>query len=71
MKHRVVVTDNDRSRLSMIYFFGPADETRITALEEIMVEGKEQRYNEFTWGEYKKAAYKSRLGDDRLKQFKK
>uniref|UniRef100_A0A0A9BHG5 Uncharacterized protein n=1 Tax=Arundo donax TaxID=35708 RepID=A0A0A9BHG5_ARUDO len=28
-------------------------------------------YKEFTWGEYKKAAYKSSLGDNRLAQFEK
>ncbi|XP_074566122.1 gibberellin 2-beta-dioxygenase 3-like [Curcuma longa] len=73
MRHRVVVTKNtERSRLSMIYCFGPAEDTRITAMEEIMAEGEEQRYNEFTWGEYKKAAYKTRLGDNQeLKQFEK
>ncbi|KAG6478731.1 hypothetical protein ZIOFF_062175 [Zingiber officinale] len=71
IKHRVVVTDTERSRLSMIYFFGPAEETRITAMAEVMVDGEERRYNEFTWREYKKAAYKTRLGDDRLRRFEK
>lgn len=33
--------------------------------------GEESLYKEFTWCEYKKSAYKSRLGDNRLGLFEK
>jgi gibberellin 2beta-dioxygenase len=40
-------------------------------LPQLLGEGEESLYKEFTWGEYKKAAYKTRLGDNRLSQFEK
>ena len=68
VNHRVV-TNSLRSRVSFIYFAGPPLEQRIVALPELLAEGEESLYKEFTWGEYKKAAYKTRLGDNRLAQF--
>uniref|UniRef100_A0A0D9WIM5 Fe2OG dioxygenase domain-containing protein n=1 Tax=Leersia perrieri TaxID=77586 RepID=A0A0D9WIM5_9ORYZ len=75
VKHRVVA-NKLKSRVSMIYFGGPALGQRIAPLRQLLQraaaggdEEKESRYEEFTWGEYKKAAYLSRLGDNRLAPF--
>ncbi|KAJ4768825.1 Gibberellin 2-beta-dioxygenase [Rhynchospora pubera] len=70
VKHRVVAPEHS-SRLSMIFFAGPPLSQRITPLPELMQEGEESMYREFTWGEYKKAAYKTRLADYRLGHFEK
>ncbi|XP_078168986.1 gibberellin 2-beta-dioxygenase 3-like [Carex rostrata] len=69
-RHRVVAQDH-RSRLSMIYFAGPPVSQSITPLPELMEDGEESMYREFTWGEYKRAAYKTRLADYRLGHFEK
>ncbi|KAL7089364.1 hypothetical protein ACP275_13G183100 [Erythranthe tilingii] len=66
VKHRVLAADNMKSRVSMIYFGGPPLTETITPLSEIMEKGEESLYKEFTWSEYKKSAYKTKLGDDRL-----
>jgi gibberellin 2beta-dioxygenase len=70
VKHRVV-TNSLKSRVSFIYFAGPPLGQRIAPLPQVLEEGEESLYKEFTWGEYKKAAYKTRLGDNRLAQFEK
>nr|CAB3478340.1 unnamed protein product [Digitaria exilis] len=70
VKHRVV-TSSLKSRVSFIYFAGPSLAQRIVPLPELLGDGEEILYKEFTWGEYKKAAYKTRLGDNRLAQFEK
>jgi gibberellin 2-oxidase len=70
VKHRVVA-NSLKSRVSMIYFGGPPLAQRIAPLPQLLGEGEQSLYKEFTWGEYKKAAYKSRLGDNRLAQFQK
>lgn len=70
VKHRVLA-DAVSSRISMIYFGGPPLSERITPLASVMAEGEESLYNEFTWFEYKKSAYKSRLADYRLGLFEK
>ncbi|XP_062221819.1 gibberellin 2-beta-dioxygenase 3-like [Phragmites australis] len=70
VKHRVV-TNSLKSRVSFIYFGGPPLAQRIAPLPQLLGEGEQSLYKEFTWGEYKKAAYKSRLGDNRLAQFEK
>ncbi|XP_054803661.1 gibberellin 2-beta-dioxygenase-like [Prosopis cineraria] len=71
VKHRVV-TDSSRSRLSMIYFGGPPLIEKIAPLASLLMgEEEESLYKEFTWCEYKKALYKSRLGDNRLALFQK
>ncbi|KAM0828026.1 hypothetical protein ACQ4PT_067813 [Festuca glaucescens] len=70
VKHRVVAPEARKdSRLSVIYFGGPAATQRIAPLPELMRDGEQSLYREFTWGEYKKAAYKTRLGDHRLGPF--
>ncbi|KAG8365624.1 hypothetical protein BUALT_Bualt18G0125500 [Buddleja alternifolia] len=70
VNHRVLA-DNLNSRISMIYFGGPPLSTKITALKSVMEEGEESLYKEFTWCEYKKSAYNTRLGDNRLALFEK
>ncbi|KAL1567471.1 iron ascorbate-dependent oxidoreductase [Salvia divinorum] len=70
VKHRVV-TNCLKSRMSMIYFGGPPLNKKIVPLCSLMEEGEESLYEEFTWSEYKKSAYNSNLGDDRLKLFEK
>nr|CAB3460737.1 unnamed protein product [Digitaria exilis] len=70
VKHRVVAPEaGAHSRLSVIYFGGPAPSQRIAPLPEVMREGEQSLYREFTWGEYKRAAYKTRLADHRLGAF--
>lgn len=69
VKHRVL-TNSVKSRLSMIYFGGPPLSEKIAPLPSLM-EGKDSLYKEFTWFEYKKSAYKTRLADNRLVLFEK
>ncbi|GLT59850.1 hypothetical protein SLA2020_326470 [Shorea laevis] len=70
VKHRVLV-DNEKSRLSMIYFGGPPLNEKIAPLGCLLAKGEESLYREFTWSEYKKSACKSRLADCRLGPFEK
>ena len=69
VKHRVLA-NSLKSRLSMIYFGGPPLSEKIAPLPSLM-EGEDSLYKEFTWFEYKKSAYKSRLADNRLCLFEK
>lgn len=69
VKHRVL-TNSIQSRVSMIYFGGPPLSEKIAPLPSLM-QGEESLYNEFTWFEYKRSAYNSRLADDRLLFFQK
>lgn len=70
VKHRVLA-NSLKPRVSMIYFGGPPLSEKITPLSSLMEEGEESLYKEFTWSEYKKSAYKTRLGDNRLGLFEK
>ncbi|KAF5186960.1 gibberellin 2-beta-dioxygenase [Thalictrum thalictroides] len=70
VKHRVLANSR-KSRVSMIYFGAPAPRARIAPIESLMKEGEESLYKEFTWSEYKKSAYMSRLADNRLGHFQK
>ncbi|XP_031129757.1 gibberellin 2-beta-dioxygenase-like [Ipomoea triloba] len=70
VKHRVLA-DSLKARVSMIYFGGPPLSAKIAALSSLMEEGEESLYNEFTWHEYKKSAYKTKLADNRLSLFEK
>jgi gibberellin 2-oxidase len=69
VKHRVVAPEGAQSRLSVIYFGGPAPSQRIAPLPEVMRDGEQSLYREFTWAEYKTAMYKTRLADHRLGPF--
>ncbi|CAO2823404.1 unnamed protein product [Amaranthus hypochondriacus] len=68
VKHRVLA-DNKKSRISMIFFAGPPLCEKITPLPCIMKPGEQSLYEDFTWWDYKKSAYQSRLSDDRLSRF--
>ncbi|KAE8680057.1 Gibberellin 2-beta-dioxygenase 1 [Hibiscus syriacus] len=70
VKHRVV-TNSEKSRLSMIYFGGPPLSEKIAPLPSLMRGDQQSLYKEFTWFEYKKSAYNSRLADNRLIHFEK
>ncbi|KAJ8532274.1 hypothetical protein K7X08_012197 [Anisodus acutangulus] len=70
VKHRVL-TNNAKSRLSMIYFGGPPMSEKIAPLPSLMEGEDSSLYKEFTWFEYKKSAYKTRLADNRLIHFEK
>ncbi|XP_019198197.1 PREDICTED: gibberellin 2-beta-dioxygenase [Ipomoea nil] len=70
VRHRVLA-DSLKGRVSMIYFGGPPLSEKIAPLPCLMEEGEESLYREFTWSEYKKSAYKTRLGDNRLGIFEK
>ncbi|XP_022733208.1 gibberellin 2-beta-dioxygenase 1-like [Durio zibethinus] len=67
VKHRVLA-NSVKSRLSMIYFGGPPLSEKIAPLPSLM-RGEQSLYKEFTWFEYKKSAYDSRLADNRLMHF--
>ncbi|XP_059661362.1 gibberellin 2-beta-dioxygenase 1-like [Cornus florida] len=69
VRHRVLA-NSSKSRVSMIYFGGPPLSELIAPLPSIM-EGEDSLYKEFTWFEYKKSAFKSRLADNRLGLFEK
>ncbi|KAE8712998.1 Gibberellin 2-beta-dioxygenase 1 [Hibiscus syriacus] len=70
VKHRVV-TNSEKSRLSMIYFGGPPLSEKIAPLPSLMRDDQQSLYKEFTWFEYKKSAHNSRLADNRLIHFEK
>ncbi|KAM0007814.1 putative gibberellin 2-beta-dioxygenase [Helianthus debilis subsp. tardiflorus] len=65
VKHRVVA-NSLKSRLSMIYFGGPPLNEKIAPLPSLMENDEASLYKEFTWFEYKKTAFNSRLSDNRL-----
>ncbi|MED6192324.1 Gibberellin 2-beta-dioxygenase [Stylosanthes scabra] len=70
VKHRVLA-ESKKTRVSMIYFGGAALSEKITPLKSLVSKDEESLYKEFTWLEYKNAAYKSRLADNRLSLFEK
>ncbi|KAJ9551527.1 hypothetical protein OSB04_015572 [Centaurea solstitialis] len=70
VKHRVVA-NSSKSRLSMIYFGGPPLSEKIAPLDSLMVGEEASLYKEFTWFEYRKSAFNSRLSDNRLSLFEK
>ncbi|KAG2335186.1 hypothetical protein Bca52824_006366 [Brassica carinata] len=70
VKHRVL-TNTKRSRLSMIYFAGPPLTEKIAPLSCLVPMQEDWLYKEFTWSQYKSAAYRSKLGDYRLGLFEK
>uniref|UniRef100_A0A7C9A7V3 gibberellin 2beta-dioxygenase n=1 Tax=Opuntia streptacantha TaxID=393608 RepID=A0A7C9A7V3_OPUST len=71
VRHRVL-TNRLKARISMIYFGGPPMSEKIAPLPSL-TGGDDQTclYKEFTWFEYKKSAYKTRLADNRLVLFEK
>lgn len=71
VRHRVVCANSSKSRLSMIYFCGPPLTEKIAPLPAIILQGEESLYKEFTWFEYKKSVYNSKLAANRLGHFQK
>ncbi|KAJ6377550.1 hypothetical protein OIU76_026512 [Salix suchowensis] len=67
VRHRVLA-NSMKARVSMIYFGGPPLGEKIAPLPSLM-RGKESLYREFTWFEYKRSAYSSRLADNKLLLF--
>ncbi|XP_054790574.1 gibberellin 2-beta-dioxygenase 1-like [Prosopis cineraria] len=68
-RHRVMA-NGLKSRVSMIYFGAPPLSERIAPLPSLTKQGNQQSlYKEFSWFEYKKSAYASRLSDNRLAPF--
>ncbi|KAK8648237.1 hypothetical protein V6N13_128997 [Hibiscus sabdariffa] len=70
VKHRVL-SNSVKPRLSMIYFGGPPLSEKIAPLPSLMRGDQQSLYKEFTWFEYKRCAYNSRLADNRLIHFEK
>ncbi|KAG5404241.1 hypothetical protein IGI04_010360 [Brassica rapa subsp. trilocularis] len=70
VKHRVL-TNTKRSRLSMIYFARPPLTEKIAPFSCLVPKQEDCLYREFTWSQYKSAAYKTKLGDYRLGLFEK
>ncbi|GMH26074.1 hypothetical protein Nepgr_027917 [Nepenthes gracilis] len=68
VKHRVLA-EGMKSRISMIYFGAPPLCEKIAPLPSLIEEEEQSLYNEFTWRDYKDAAYKSRLSVNRLSLF--
>ncbi|XP_066396088.1 gibberellin 2-beta-dioxygenase-like [Miscanthus floridulus] len=69
VKHRVVAREGVESRLSVIYFGGPAPSQQIAPLPQVMRDEEQSLYREFTWTEYKRAMYETRLADHHLGPF--
>ncbi|WOH12039.1 hypothetical protein DCAR_0831537 [Daucus carota subsp. sativus] len=70
VKHRVI-TESLKERISMIHFGGPPPNEKIAPIASLMEEGEESLYREFTWDDYKKAAFNTKLACNRISFFEK
>ncbi|KAL7226969.1 hypothetical protein ACSBR1_021938 [Camellia fascicularis] len=69
-RHRVIVANSVKPRMSMIYFGAPPLNAWISPLPKMVSPQKPSLYKPFTWSEFKKDAYSLPLGDCRLNRFK-
>ncbi|GAB2282143.1 hypothetical protein Dimus_016696 [Dionaea muscipula] len=69
VRHRAIA-NSMTSRLSTVYFAAPPVSAWIRPLPETLSPQNPSQFLPFTWGDYKNAAYGSRLGDCRLDHFK-
>ncbi|PON64894.1 Gibberellin-2 oxidase [Parasponia andersonii] len=70
VRHRAIVTNSYKSRLSMAYFAAPALNALISVPKEVVTAEKPRLYRPFTWAEYKRTTYSLLLGDTRLNLFR-
>ena len=69
VRHRALVTNSYKCRLSMAFFASPPLNAWISAPKEMVTAEKPRFYRPFTWAEYKRTTYTLRLGDTRLNLF--
>lgn len=70
VRHRVILSRSSKPRMSTMYFGAPPVDWWITPRPELVSPERPSLYMPFTWGEYKKALYSSRLADSRLDLFR-
>ncbi|KAK1357410.1 Gibberellin 2-beta-dioxygenase [Heracleum sosnowskyi] len=69
VKHKVILSENWKQRLSMIYFGGPPLSAKIAPISSLMKDEEESPYKEFTWSEFTTSVANTRLDFDRLSPF--
>jgi len=69
VRHRAIV-NSCSARMSVVCFGAPPPHASISPLPEMITADNPRQYKSFTWGEYKKAMYSLRLGQNRLDHFR-
>ncbi|MED6147696.1 hypothetical protein PIB30_046153 [Stylosanthes scabra] len=70
VRHRAMMTNSQKSRMSMAYFGAPPLTARIVAPPVLVTPQTPSLFRPFTWADYKKATYSLRLGDTRIDLFR-